>query len=815
MNTRRLVILLLLLGMTLCACGRGKHYPQQEPAEVVLPGRYSKLMASDSMGPPIAAHPVLEGHVLDEVLGEWWRLWGNAELDLLIDRALANNYDLRIATWRIAQLEARARQARGAKTPSLALPMEARYEAPRGDAGGARGQRPEGEEIYRASLRADWRPDLWGDLSYQQASAELLLWQATFQRDDLQRTVIADLIRSYVEYLTLNDRLRVAHDTEKTLNTLLQAVQSRLDTGDATIIELEQQRAAVYGVRATIPVLEQQRELIINRMAAFSGDISGDHTLSDQGLEALMLPAIMPGLPAALLLRRPDVRAIEARLLAAGADIGAARARILPPLDLTAQIGYASRTLSQMLQPHTLFWNLVANLSISLFDNQQRSSEVVFAEAVHAEMVETYLRVIHAAVREVDDALIRLHNLEWRLGEQQIAMEASRRAWQHSLTAYRAGAIDHLTLLDVERTLHKNQDELLVIHQARYHSLVDLFAALGGGVARSGVDTQLWQPHTPEHLDEGKVVTTLNFRQAGQPVQPVQSRPLTHIDGHASGVLSLTEARKLLQETEDTYYLIELAGVYDRNSVAAAGRDVFTRLPHLTSNYVLLPQQQGRIEDASGERASWYRLLLYRFEGLEIAEGVCRELQQQQLRCRVLTSDTLSRNYRPRELVSRQTHATQTRLIIMDGVDPLPAMPVVLPPSPSDTIIETDLTDDASLAPDPAQTAEVASPISDRPLTAIDTDIDSDFDTPAAGEPPAEYAVQLGAFSERANAERLVERWVRKGYDVTTYLTRVASGHIWRVVRMGHFSSMDDAALAAQAFNAKEGQNAIPVSVLH
>ncbi len=805
MNNHRLVIIILLLGMALCACGRGKHYPYEEPVGVVLPARYSKPLAADNLDETIAAHPVLEGHVLDEVLAEWWRLWGNGELDGLVDRALANNHDLRIATWRIAQLEARARQARGAKTPSLALPIEARHEAPRGDAGSVpRGQRPEGEEVYRASLRADWRPDLWGDLRHQQESAELQLWQATFQRDDIQRGVIANLIRSYVEYLTLNDRLRVARNTEKTLNTLLQAVQARLDTGDATIVELEQQRAAVHGVRATIPSLGQQRELIMNQMAALSGDISGDQALSDQGLDALTLPAIMPGLPAALLLRRPDVRAIETRLLAAGADIGAARARILPPLDLTAQVGYASRTLSQMLQPHTLFWSLVANLSISLFDNQQRSSEVVFAEAVHAEMVETYLRVIHDAVREVDDALIRLYNLEWRLGEQQIATEASHRAWQHSLTAYQAGAIDHLTLLDVERTLHKNQDELLVVHQARYQSLVDLFAALGGGVARIGVDPHSWQPLTPEHLDAGTVITTSGFRQAGQ---PVELRPLTHIDGHPSGVLSLTEARRRLQEAEDAYYLIELAGVYDRNSVAAAGRDLFNRLPQLAPHYVLLPQQEGRIEDASGERASWYRLLLYKFDQLETAEEVCRELLQQQLRCRVLTSDTHSRSYRPRELVSRQTHTAQPRLVILGDVDPPPSVPVVLPPSQTDTIIETDLKDDLPLASEPAPASEAKPPLPDRALTTIDT-------APVPVKPPVEYAVQLGAFSERANAERLVEDWVRQGYDVTTYLTRVDSGHIWHVVRMGSFSSMLDAALAAREFNDRENQNAIPVRVL-
>jgi len=230
--------------------------------------------------------------------------------------------------------------------------------------------------------------------------------------------------------------------------------------------------------------------------------------LSGQGMDSVSFPAVLPGVPTTLLLRRPDVRAVEARLLAADADIDVARARLLPPLDLTAQAGYGSLYLSRLFSSPTLFWEMIANLSITLFDSGKRENEVKFAKAMHEEMVETYIRVIYDAVREVDDALGAVRHMGKQIEEQSVATESSFRAWSYSQEAYHAGALDYLVVLDTERTYHRHLDDLYRYRMERYRGLIDLFSALGGGVHMGDkLPGQGYRPTPmPDEIDYGVVL---------------------------------------------------------------------------------------------------------------------------------------------------------------------------------------------------------------------------------------------------------------------------------------------------------------------
>ena len=313
-------------------------------------------------------------------------------------------------------------------------------------------------------------------------SADLQQWRARFLRDEVQRNVVANVVSAYLDYLSFDDRLNVATETDAAVSDMLAAIETRLEKGDATLVELEQQRAAAFAVKATIPTLELQRDEALNNLAVQVGAAPGTLQVSGKGLASLSFPTVLPGMPSALLLQRPDIRVVEARLLAAEADIDTARSRLLPPLDLSAQAGYGSQYMSRLFEPSTLFWNVLASLSVTLFDHGKRDNEVVYSKAVREELVETYARTIFSAVREVDDALNGIRLGSRRLDAQRQAAEASRRAWDYSRESYRAGAIDHLLLLDTERNYHRNLDEQHVIDRARFRALVSLFSALGGGV---------------------------------------------------------------------------------------------------------------------------------------------------------------------------------------------------------------------------------------------------------------------------------------------------------------------------------------------
>ena len=562
------------------------------------------------------------------MLTEWWHAFNSPELDDLINRGLANNHDVRIATFKIAQAKARAGQADAGKGPTINLPIAVTEQYPYYGPGGplspglANVAGPHGEttkQLIQANLQASWRVDIWGELDSLSQSANFQLWRASFERDNAQANAAANIASSYVEYLSLNDRLQVARETETVLSGMVASVEERVRSGDATAIDLEQQRSSVNAVRATIPVLEQQREDAIGSIAFLMGTLPESLKLSDSGLDSISLPTVIPGVPSTLLLRRPDVRMVEARLLAADADIDVARARILPPLDLTAQAGYGSYYLAELFKPQALFWNAMANLSVSIFDGGKMSKEKAYAKAVHEEMVETYVRTIYQAVREVESSLNAIRQTERRVDAQKESADNSHLAWDYSSEAYSVGAIDFLTLLDTERTYHKNLDEYQRLRLDRYRSLISLFHALGGGVP------------------QGESLPGKGVRPA---VAPGSKDGVVHASSAPIKVAAVAEeSRESSQSLEkEDAWLVELPGLYHRNSINAAWLDLKARFPLLMKNHFLHRHQEGVMEDSADKKQAWYQLFIAKFPTDVAAEEFCAELRGDYQRCRAVLS---------------------------------------------------------------------------------------------------------------------------------------------------------------------------------
>jgi NodT family efflux transporter outer membrane factor (OMF) lipoprotein len=606
-----------------CSVIKRDHY---DVPVVPLPEQFKNAPVSNPPATESKNIPATPETPLDPVLVEWWHAFGSAELDDLINRSLANNPDVRILTFKIAQAKARSEQAAAGKGPTVSAPMQVTEQFPYYGVGGPVTSGldprtgPNGEKVkqlFQASIRGDWRVDLWGELDSLAQSSNLQLWRASFERDNAQANVAANVATSYVEYLSLNDRLRVARETETVLSEMVLAVEDRMKNGDATAIDVEQQRAAVYAVRATIPALEQQREDALGTIAFLLGTVPESLTLSDSGLDSLSLPSVIPGVPATLLLRRPDVRMVEARLLAADADIDVARARILPPLDLTAQVGYGSYYLSELFKPQALFWNAIANLSVSIFDGGKLSSEKDYAKAVHEEMVETYVRTIYQAVREVDSSLNAIRQTGKRLEAQKKSADAAHRAWDFSSEVYAAGAIDFMTLLDTERTYHQNLDEYHRIRKDRYSALVSLFHALGGGVPQGeALPGKGERPSLPPGVKGGIVLASSNSVLAVEGADWIENPSY---------------------DKEDTW-LVELPGVYHRKTIDAAWLDLQKRFPALMQDLSLRRYQKGRMEDSADKRLSWYQLYLAKFLTADAAEALCATLRANHQRCRAVFS---------------------------------------------------------------------------------------------------------------------------------------------------------------------------------
>ena len=453
--SRILFVGLLVLGMTGCA---GPGASKTSPV-LSLPDAYQ------------AAPPISTADTTDAVKSEvWWQAYGSGELNRLISQALSTNPDLKIAASQVMQARIRADQIGSGRLPTLTAPVRA---AVGSGAGG------EALQNSQASLQATYRVDIWGEQSAQSESAERLVWRAMYERDNLQRNLTTALVSTYIAYLVASDSVAIARDSEVIAKDILQTVERRIAAGDATLEELEQQRTALYLHQATIPGLENQREDLRNALSRLVGVLPKDIVLLGNSVDQLTTPTVDVGLPSRLLLNRPDIRVVEARMQAANANIAVARARLLPPVDLALQSGYNGLGLGQLLQPQNLFWNGVASLAVTIFDGGRRDADKALAQAAYEEMVITYGQTVYQAIRDVESALTGLRSANLRLDAQKRATRSALSLLGTNVEAYTLGATDLMTLLEARRAYQRSMDESKRAKADALNSYAKLSQALG------------------------------------------------------------------------------------------------------------------------------------------------------------------------------------------------------------------------------------------------------------------------------------------------------------------------------------------------
>jgi NodT family efflux transporter outer membrane factor (OMF) lipoprotein len=198
-------------------------------------------------------------------------------------------------------------------------------------------------------------------------------------------------------------------------------------------------------------------------------------------LAELNRPRVADGIPSQLLSRRPDVAAAEQRLIAANADIGAARAALFPTIELTASGGYESSALRSLINPYNRIYAVSAGLTQPIFHGGALRGQVQLSNAEYAELLSTYHKSVISAFSNVEDALVAARQTLDQQVKQQDAVDKARRAFQFSQTQMSAGIVNILTVLNTENALFGAQDELVQVQYAHLQSLVDLYTALGGG----------------------------------------------------------------------------------------------------------------------------------------------------------------------------------------------------------------------------------------------------------------------------------------------------------------------------------------------
>lgn len=454
----------------------------------VLAAAFALALAGCSVGPDYARPPAPvpaawkaapEAGGAEWPAADWWRRFESPALDAYVRQAQLNNTDIGAAAARVLQADARVRIAGAPLLPTLDASTDvARVRASNR---GVSNVRTREQTSYGATLAASYEVDFWGRNRAALASARSLALFSRYDRDTVAITVTADVATTYFRTLEFRDRLAIARDNLANAVRVLAVVEARVANGAASALDLAQQRTVVATQRASIPPLEQLLEQSENALAILLGEAPAAVRVAAGSIEEVALPAIAPGLPSDLLARRPDIRAAEAQLVAANADIAVARAALFPSIQLTAQSGFESLALSSLFNGGSFFYTLAAALVQPIFAGGSLAGQVDLTEARYEELVQVYRGTVIAAFSDVENALVAIRQLADQQVLQEEAVAQAQSAFELADTRYRAGAVDLLSVLDAQRTLFQARDQLAQIKSARLQATVALFRALGGG----------------------------------------------------------------------------------------------------------------------------------------------------------------------------------------------------------------------------------------------------------------------------------------------------------------------------------------------
>jgi len=412
----------------------------------------------------------------------WWHGFGSAQLDAYIGEAQAHNDDIAVAIAQVREADAEARIAGAPLLPSLALQANANRQKSFSPFSGASGAL---HDEYTPTLTASYELDFWGENRAAHAAALAAARASRYDRDTVALTVVSGVALTYFEALELHDRLRVAQGNLSNARSILSGLEFEARVGTATALDVAQQAATVAALNAAIPPLRQQLRVANDALAILIGRSPETVNVAGGSLADLSEPAVYPGLPSALLARRPDVAQAEEQLRAANANIAVARAAIFPSVSLTANGGYASSAISTVLSPASQVYGLTAALAQDIFEGGKLRGAYEYNKARYSELLADYRKTVLTAFSNVEDALVSLRQTAEQQRREQTAVDTARRAFDFAQRQMHAGVANVLTVLNTETALFAAQDTLVQIKYAHLQALVELYQALGGGWSRS------------------------------------------------------------------------------------------------------------------------------------------------------------------------------------------------------------------------------------------------------------------------------------------------------------------------------------------
>jgi multidrug efflux system outer membrane protein len=452
----------LLAGLSGCMVGPNYHRPAQP-----LPDQFRNAPAAGG-----------SASIADT---KWFDLFRDDTLKQLVETALQQNFDVKIAAERVLEARAQVGITRSELFPTLDLP--AQFTAAQSSGIGAfpfPGGLPFKSSYTQAGLSLAWELDLWGRVRRLTEAARAQYLGTEEARRGVIISLISDVMTTYFNLREQDLELEIAQRTRDAAEHNLRLIQLRKDRGAANGLEVHQAEQFLYTATAQIASTERaigQGEDALNLLLGSApADVPRGKTL-EQTADAPELP---PGLPSALIERRPDIRQAEDKLIAANAQIGAARALFFPQITLTGFLGGQSQALSALFTGPARMSSIGPSATIPIFHAGLRAG-LQLTEAQQREMLVTYQKTIFGAMREVSDSLVARQRTREQRQEEEKLVTALSESVRLSELRYRGGLDSYLQVLDAERNLFGGQLTLAQLRLLELDSVVQLYRALGGG----------------------------------------------------------------------------------------------------------------------------------------------------------------------------------------------------------------------------------------------------------------------------------------------------------------------------------------------
>ncbi|MFO3674771.1 efflux transporter outer membrane subunit [Pseudomonas protegens] len=454
--------------LLLSACAIGPDYQRPQVAE---PVHYKEAEGWRQANPSDAL-----------ARGAWWELYGDAQLNGLIDKLNSSNQSVAQAEAQFRQARALVRSSRGSFFPSVDLSAgKTRASQGTGSSSSALSSSSSGiRDTYNTQLGVSWEADVWGklrrDLEANEASAEASFADLAAMRLSQQ----SELAQNYLQLRVIDEQKRLLEATVAGYQRSLTMTQNQYQAGVSGKDAVAQAQTQLKSTQADLIDLIWQRAQFENAIAVLIGVPPAEFNLAESKTIPV-LPQVPLGVPSQLLERRPDIASAERSVIAANAKIGVAKAAYYPDLTLSLAGGYSSSTYADWISLPNRFWSVGPKLAMTLFDGGQRSAEVDRTEAVYDQTVAKYRQTVLDGFREVENYMVQLKVMEDEAGVRQQALDSAREALRLTENQYKAGLIAYLDVVTSQTTALSNERSVLSLLQSRLIASVQLIAAMGGG----------------------------------------------------------------------------------------------------------------------------------------------------------------------------------------------------------------------------------------------------------------------------------------------------------------------------------------------